>query len=163
MDEDAGDDNWEVDRSTVPELDLSPRLATALEAKSPEDRQTLTDFIITRRAEVALEQAARRAERCQPPDFIDCKKREGPRVGMAFKLGDEGLGYYRDGIPVNISVQLEARPMYGTPPVTLAIDDLIPAAPGLPDLGSYPPPDASHGPEPESQEAEEESEHPHRP
>lgn len=55
---------------------------------------------------------------------------------MAFKLGDEGLVYYRDGVPVHISVQREVRPMHGTPPVALAIDELIPAAPGLLGPGS---------------------------
>ena len=126
--EGGADANWEVGDLAAHEPDLAPDLAAGLAARSPEDRQTLMDFIISRRAEVAVEQATRRAEqqRCgRPPDFIACKKYTGTRAGMAFKLGEEGLGYHRDGGPT-ISVMDEVWPLHGTPPVTLVVDELVP-------------------------------------
>jgi hypothetical protein len=34
-----------------------------------------------------------------PPEYIECKEFQGRKVGMVFKTGDQGLGYYIDVPP----------------------------------------------------------------
>ena len=91
--EGVADTNWEVDDAAALELDLHPDLAEGLAARSPEDRQTLTDFIISRRAEVAVEQAARRAEqqRCgRRPTSSRARNTRGQEPGWRSSLGRKG-------------------------------------------------------------------------
>ena len=41
--------------------------------------------------------------------FIKASKKTGKKTGVVFKLGAEGIGYYRDG-PVQISIAEAVRP-----------------------------------------------------
>ena len=70
----------------------------------------------------AIEEAKARAmtNEAESPDFIKTKKKgkcqatkwfEGSKVGMVFKTGDQGLGYYKDQGARIVKLAPEIRPM----------------------------------------------------
>ena len=83
------------------------------------------DACLKARAEVAVQEAKQRkaaGPEEDPPDFIKAKKKgeganatwyEGPREGMVFKTGTEGLGCYREAVLQGISLTEELMPMAG--------------------------------------------------
>jgi len=70
---------------------MIPQAAEA--AKRADEEPALDEEEIAKRAEEEL--LAKLAE-AQYPDFSPCDQFQGFRQGYAFKLGDNGLGYYRD-------------------------------------------------------------------
>jgi len=59
------------------------------------------------------------------PEFSKAAKFAGPWLGMVFKRGSCGLGYYRDGFKVNLSVTTLLPAVADVSPVTLKLSELI--------------------------------------
>ncbi len=58
------------------------------------------------------------------PAFVAARKFAGARPGMVFKLGSQGIGYYRDDPPI-LELAPLLRPLRDIPPVVLVLDDLL--------------------------------------
>ena len=57
-------------------------------------------------------------------EYIPAKKFEGMKQGMAFKMGEKGLGYYKDG-PTIISIEETLVDQYKVKPIQLNLDALV--------------------------------------
>ena len=68
------------------------------------------------------------------PLFAAARKFLGARPGAVFKLGHEGLGYYRDVAPV-VEIFPSLCPAHGVPRVVLRLDELIDVNPKPKDAG----------------------------
>ena len=58
------------------------------------------------------------------PSFVSAKKFAGRRPGAVFKLGDAGLGYYKDAPPI-VELFPALHPLHGVPPVVLRLEELL--------------------------------------
>ncbi len=55
--------------------------------------------------------------------FIAAQTLNGKRAGMVYKLGESGLGYYRDAPPV-VELTPLPRPLLAVPPVAIQLEPL---------------------------------------
>jgi len=59
------------------------------------------------------------------PEFSKAAKFAGPWLGMVFKRGPCGMGYYRDGFKMNLCLTTLLPAVAEVNPVTLKLDELI--------------------------------------
>ena len=87
-------------------------------------------------AKAAVEEAtaSAKAYEKEAPEFIKVKKKgkgqaskcfEGTKLGMVFKNGSQGLGYYKDVTVRTIELAPEVRPMESCTPMKLMISELL--------------------------------------
>ena len=69
------------------------------------------------------------------PPFVAARKFSGHQPGAVFKMGEHGLGYYRDMPPV-VELFPLLRPLHAIPPVVLRLDALVCTGPDSPCSGA---------------------------
>jgi len=66
--------------------------------KKLEEKADEADDVKQQLAELSLEDEGV-GELAEVPEFNPCERFQGSRPGQSFKMGDHGLGYYRDDVP----------------------------------------------------------------